>query len=251
MPGTETIALLILVLARLSGVFLLVPIPGLKSVPALPKILLTVALSVTLLPSIPALQAPVGGIAQLVLWLIGEFAFGLAVGLFVGLLTESLIFGLQSIAVQAGFAYASTIDPNSSADSGVLQALALITSNLLFFEFGGDAMVIRAFTRSLLVWPPGSGSPGWTAAGSIAGFGSSMLELGMRLALPIAALLLLADLSLALMARIQPQMQLLSLAFPIKLLGALAFIAILLPVAPVLYKAGLHQAVRHLERFIR
>lgn len=251
MSGMQTLTGFFLMLARLGGMLVYVPIPGMKSAPGVTKVLLAVSLSITLLPVSPAFHIQPSGIGQLAVWLIGEMTFGLIVGLFVGLLAESLIFGLQAIAVQAGFSYASTFDPNSEADSGVLQALAQITSNLLFFQFGGDGMVIRAFSRSLTCWPPGSGGLGWSTVEAISSFGAAMFDLGLRLALPIAALLLLADMSLALMARIQSQLQLLSLAFPIKMLGSLAFLAMLLPVVPVLYRSGMQQALSHLSRLIK
>lgn len=251
MIDPQAVTGLLLMLARLGGMLVYVPIPGVKSAPGAAKLLLAVSLSVTLLPSTPAFHIQPSGIGQMALWMIGEMTFGLMVGLFIGFLAESLVFGLQTIAVQAGFAYSSTIDPTSEADSGVLPAVAQITSNLLFFHYGGDGMVIRAFSHSLTRWPPGAGGPGWSAAEAIVGFGTSMFDLGMRLALPIAALLLLTDLSLALMARIQSQLQLLSLAFPVKMLGSLVFLAMLLPVVPILYRAGMQQAMNHLSRLVK
>lgn len=251
MSGMPSITAMFLVLARLGSILVFVPIPGIRSAPGVAKVLLAVSLSITLLPSATAFQVEPAGVGQLVLWLVGEMTFGLTVGLVVGSLSDGLVFGLQSIAVQAGFSYASTIDPNSEADSGVLQALAQIASNLLFLQFGGDGLVIRAFSQSLVRWPPGSGGPGWPAAESLVHFGSAMLELGVRLAIPVAALLLLADISLALMARIQSQLQLLSLAFPVKMLGSLAFLAMLLPAMAILYRSGIQQAAIQISRLVR
>lgn len=251
MTGSQAITGLVLMLARLGGMLVYVPIPGVRNAPSATKVLLAVSLSATLLPSTPAFRLQPTGMGQVALWLMSEITFGLMVGLFVGFLAESLIFGLQTIAVQAGFSYSSTIDPNSEADSGVLQALAQITSNLLFFQFGGDGMVVRAFSHSLNRWPPGSANPGWPAVEAVTAFGTSMFELGLRLALPIAALLLLTDLSLALMARIQSHLQLLSLAFPIKMLGSLAILAMLLPVVPVLYRSAMQQAANHVGQLVK
>lgn len=251
MSDMQVITGLLLMLARFGGMLVYVPIPGNKSAPGATKALLAICLSVTLLPATPAFHLQPADIGQLAIWLVGEMIFGLMVGLFVGFLAESLTFGLQAIAVQAGFSYASTIDPNSEADSGVLQALAQIMSSLLFLQYGGDGIVIRAFAQSLTRWPPGGGVPGWSVVEALAAFGSSTFELGLRLALPIAALLVLADISLALMARIQSQLQLLSLAFPVKMLGSLVFLAMLLPVVPILYRSGMHQAISHLGRLIK
>lgn len=251
MDASQIITSWFLMLARLGGMLVYVPIPGAKSAPGVTKVLLAASLCIALLPSATHYRVQPANIGQLALWLLGELTFGLTVGLIVGFLAESLIFGLQTIAVQAGFSYSSTIDPNSEADSGVLPALAQITSNLLFFQYGGDGVVLRAFTHSLTRWAPGAGSPGWSTTDTIAGFGNAMFDLGLRLALPIAALLLLTDICLSLTARIQSQLQLLSLAFPVKMLGSLAFIAILFPVVPVLYRSGLQQAIIHLCQIIK
>lgn len=54
-----------------------------------------------------------------------------------------------------------------------------------------------------------------------------MLTLALRIALPLIALLTLIDVALALVGRLQPQLQLLSLAFPLKMLTSMALIIVL------------------------
>ena len=174
MSDMQLIAGPFLMLARIGGMLIYVPIPGTKSAPPLVKAVLAICLSVALLPATTSFHLQPAGFGQLAIWLVGEMIFGLMVGLFVGFLSEGLSFGLQAIAVQAGFSYASTIDPNSETDSGMLQALAQIISSLLFFQYSGEGVVIRAFSRSLTRWPPGGGSPGWSALEAISAFGSSM-----------------------------------------------------------------------------
>jgi flagellar biosynthesis protein FliR len=44
--------------------------------------------------------------------------------------------------------------------------------------------------------------------------GASLFAVGVRLALPVVALLVMVDVALALMGRLNQQLQLLSLAFP-------------------------------------
>jgi flagellar biosynthetic protein FliR len=48
-----------------------------------------------------------------------------------------------------------------------------------------------------------------------------MFSAGLRLAMPVIALLVMLDVSLALLGRLNQQLQLLSLAFPVKMLTAL------------------------------
>jgi flagellar biosynthetic protein FliR len=75
-----------------------------------------------------------------------------------------------------------------------------------------------------------------------------MLSLGVRLALPVVALLLLVDIALALMGRINAQLQLLSLAFPAKMLAALLLLAASAPIFPTLLE---HSGMRTVEALYR
>ncbi|WP_321476540.1 flagellar biosynthetic protein FliR [uncultured Paludibaculum sp.] len=241
----------LLVLARLGSALLFVPIPGVKAAPELTRAFLIVTLTASLFPLWPRYTGTASGAGVFVVWLVGELVLGLATGILIGFLSEMVVFAVQSVSVQAGFSYASSIDPNSEADSSVLQIVAQLLTNLMFFSAGADRFVLRAFARSLEVWPPGHVEVSRTAAQAVAGAGSMMMELGLRLALPIAALLLLTDITLALLGRIQAQLQLLSLAFPAKMLGALAAFAALVPLVPLLFRSGLERVSGVLGALIR
>jgi flagellar biosynthetic protein FliR len=66
-----------------------------------------------------------------------------------------------------------------------------------------------------------------------------LFSAGVRLALPITALLILVDFALALLSRLNAQLQLISLAFPIKILVALAMLAWMAPLfARILNQVG-------------
>jgi flagellar biosynthetic protein FliR len=235
----------LLVLTRVAGLFVAVPLPGAWAVAAPARALFALALALSLAPLWPRVVPR--GIGELALWLGTEAAFGLGVGLVLGFAAETLLFAAQSMALQAGFSYASMIDPGSQANSSVLQLLAQLTVNLLFFAAGLDHAALRAIARSLETFPPGSqwNGPAWLDA--IQAGGTAMMDLGLRLALPVAGLLLLADLTLALASRLQAQLQLLSMAFPLKMLLALVSLAALAPVVVWAHRAGARVALASLR----
>ncbi len=63
-------------------------------------------------------------IAMLIGWMLAEAGLGIAVGLAVAFLTEGFQMGAQIISLQAGYSFATTIDPTSGADSSVLLTIA-------------------------------------------------------------------------------------------------------------------------------
>jgi len=231
----------LLVLGRVGGIFTFVPIPGFKAAPSFPKILLCLALAVALLPFWPVVE-PAKTIGELVVSLASEAALGILIGVVVAFMAEALMVAMQAAGLQAGYSYASTIDPSSEADTTVLQTIGGLAANLLFFAAGLDRQVVRAVVASLESYPPGTYLPKLATARAVFDFGAHVFVIGLRLALPVVALLLLVDVALALMGRVHAQLQLLSLAFPAKMLVALALLTVIFPVVPILYREMAAQA---------
>ncbi len=224
-----------LVLARVAGAFSVVPLPGRGAFPAGARIVLSLAITAALLPVWPVVEPAGIRPGMFLAWLLPEIAFGLTVGVAVGMLNEAFVLASQIFGLQAGFGYATTIDPTSQADSSVLQILAHLSAGLLFFSAGLDREVIRTFALSLERWPPGSYAVTPDLVELLVHAGAVMFSTAVRLALPVVGLLLLVDVSLALLGRINAQLQLLMLAFPAKMLASVAVLALITSSLPALY----------------
>lgn len=221
----------LVVLARVSGFFVFVPLPGINAVPASSRIVLALALTFCLLPLWPPIEAEVQT-GELVIWAIFEFAIGLVTGVGVAFLLESFQVAAQSIGLQAGFSYASTIDPSTQADIAVLQTVLQLFSGVLFFALGLDRHVLRLLAIGL------DGRPSRAVISKVFNpqviiqFGSWMLGVGMRLALPVMGFLVILDLTFAVLSKVHSQLQLLSLSFSVKMLAGLAMFAATLSLCP-------------------
>ena len=221
----------LLTLARVGGALTFTQMPGMSAVPARARVTLAAAVTLALAARWPAVNAPVG-LATLAGWAVAEAAVGIAIGLAAAFTLEVFAMAAQIFGLPAGFSYASTIDPFSQADSGVLVVFAQIVSGMLFFAMGFDREIVRLFAASLDGFPAGTWRPAGLSAQPLIGLGAALFSAGLRLALPIVALMAMLDLTLALLGRLNQQLQLLSLSFPIKMLAALAALAWILPLFP-------------------
>ena len=226
----------LLVLARISGVFVYLPLPGLQAGPSAPKILLSMILTFGMFSRWPVLDPAPTSMVQITGWMLAEAAIGLATGLAVGIIIEAILFAAQAISTQAGFAYASTIDPNTEADSTVLLILAQLTAGLLFFAMGFDRVLLAVLSRSLETHPPGAFIASRASVEALVMLGSNIFSTGLHLALPLMTLLFLIDLSIGLLGHLNSQLQLISLAFPAKMVAALAALSLLVLLIPKLYQ---------------
>ena len=225
----STMYAFLLVLSRVAGLITFLPVPGFRNAPDVMRAGFALAVTFALFPVWPSLPNALPSIGQLTAWIIAEAGFGLAMGLAVVFLTEALQLATQVLGLQAGYGYASTIDPTSQADAGVLQVITMLISSLLFLTLGLDAQVFRVLAASLEHFPAGSWAPTASSLDGIVRLGGAMFSLGLRIAMPVVALLVLLDISLAVLGRMQQQLQLLSLAFPLKMLAALLLLASLAP----------------------
>ena len=226
----------LLVLVRVAGVFTFLPLPTVTAGPGAARIVLSIACTLSLFSRWPAID-PVGvTLSVLAIWVLVEAVLGLAAGVLVGMMAEAIVMGMQILGFQAGYGYASTIDPNTQSDSGILLVIAQLFAGMLFFAFGWDRQLILIFANSLEAHPPGSWTPTLPMANELIRAGSAIFSTGLRLALPVAGMLLLVDLTLALVGRVNAQVQLVSMAFPMKMMLALSMLAMTLTAYPQLYE---------------
>lgn len=224
-----------LTLIRISGIFVFLPIPGAQSGPSVARIAFSLACTLAVAPLWPKIEG-VPTPSMLVYWALGEAAFGLFAGVAVGWIAEIFTMGAQALSVQAGYSFASTFDPNTQADSGILMIFGQLMAGLLFFATGLDQQLIRAFAMSLEACPPGTFLASPSLATALIRLGGEVIGLALRLALPVIGLLLFVDLVLGVLGRVNSQMQVISLSFPVKMVVSIVMLASLLTVFPLLYK---------------
>jgi flagellar biosynthetic protein FliR len=244
----STIYAFLLVLARVGGLLAFLPVPALRNAPMIFRAVLAFVTTIALFPVWPHLPDASPSVGQLTVWAFSEMGFGLVAGLAVAILNEGFQVGAQVLGMPAGFGYAQTIDPNSQADSGVLQVIMMLLTALLFFSLGFDSVVIRILAASFEKYPAGTWSLTAASLDSVIHLGAGMFSLGLRLALPVVALLLLIDVALALLGRMQQQLHLLSLAFPIKMIAALGVLTALVPIFPKLFSGAAAHTISALWR---
>jgi len=233
----------VLVLARVGGAFIFVPLPGINASPGVARVVLAVSFTLALFPRWPQANLAAPYIGGLVVAMIAELALGLTIGVAVAVLNEAFLMAGQIIGLQAGYAYASTVDPTTQADSGILVVFSQLIGGLLFFALGLHREVIRAFARSLDAFPPGSYVLTPAGAEKIVRLGAGMFSVGLRLAMPVLALLLLVDVAMALLGKLNQQLQLLILAFPVKMMATIVLLASMAVLFPRVYRGYAEQVL--------
>jgi flagellar biosynthetic protein FliR len=245
--SAATLIAFLLVLSRMLGVFVFVPMPFKDAGPSMARVVLALGCAVALYPCWPQVQMNQLSLSTTAALMFSDAALGAAIGLMVSFLAEAFTLGAQSLAVQAGYGYASIVDPTTSADSDVMAVLAQLLSGLFFFTTGLHRFLIKIFADTLTSLPPGQFVLTQGLAKEVIRIGSGIFSFGLRLALPIIGLMLMAEVTLALLGRISSQLNMSMHAFPIKMMLTLIVLSSILVVAPHLYQSYAEEIFRGLR----
>src|SRR5688500_12159611 len=102
------LSLFTLVFCRVGGLFLVAPLFSRRGVPLRARVLLAVAISICLVPVVPAPAAAGGDAAAGAAGMAGELSIGVAIGLLARLLLTAFQLAGEIIAFQMGFSLAAS-----------------------------------------------------------------------------------------------------------------------------------------------
>ncbi|MBI2939770.1 MAG: flagellar biosynthetic protein FliR [Chloroflexi bacterium] len=213
----------LLMFVRIATAYFLAPVLGNRSTPRLAKIAFAAVTTFILLP----IHAPIhssGGAAtpatslSFALLLAQEFLVGAVIGYSVQVLFAAIQMGGQLIGIQVGLNIATAIDPISAEQqiSYIDQFYAILTA-LVFLAIDGHHGLILALSRSFEVLPLNTFVFNEALEARLLALTAEMFAIALRIALPVLAALLLADVGMMIIGRMLPQMNVFLVGLPLKL----------------------------------
>lgn len=219
----------LLILLRVSSAFLIIPVIFPKGTPNTLKVSFSAIIAYILSSFIPIVDPGFSNVLILILSFIYEVLNGLTIGFVIYLCFVGVSIAGGLMDMQIGFSMISLFDPTSGTNSTLFQKLFYTTSMVLFITIDGHHMIIRSIVESFKVVSPGSFALGSDSPMYIIGVFSNYFAIGIKIAIPLIAVLLLTDIILGLIARAVPNLNVLVLGLPIKILIGLTSISLLLP----------------------
>ena len=222
---------------RIGPLFAFAPPFTLLRVPGPVRLLLVLALAVTLLRLSPA--ATLIELPSFLIAALGEVSLGIAMALALQLAFSAIGMAGRALDIQAGFGLAFLIDPTTKAQTPLIGAIFAYAAGAVFFATSGPYDLLATLALSFERIPVGTAFAANGPGDLLAFLGTvSILALGV---VGLAMLILfLIDLVIALLSRTLPQMNVLVLGFQVKSLATL----FLLPATIGLSLASIARIVR-------
>jgi flagellar biosynthetic protein FliR len=219
-----------LVLTRVSGFLLVLPVFGSRLLPIQIKAAAAVLLSLFFCTTVPLGIDParISTLGALVL-LTSEAVYGLALGLIAALLFSVVQLSGHVIEQQMGLTMAEIIDPLTDEEVGPLASLLEMIFLLLFLSANGHHLFLLVLSKSYSAFPAGTIPTLSLLAGGVIETGSVMFVACLRLAAPLLAAFLLLMVALALLARLIPEMDIFFIGMPVQAALGLFLATVFMP----------------------
>ena len=159
-----------------------------------------------------------------------QVGIGLSVGFAARLIIASLEMAGEAIGLQMGLNFASFFDPVSGGQLSAVSRFLVQTFTLFFIVVNGHIFVLLAVIKSFEAFPVDGHFLDAVAQMRLHELGSALFSSALWLALPMMALLLFVNLTMGVITRIAPQMNIFAVGFPITLTLGMIGITATLPV---------------------
>ena len=244
--------LFFLAFTRIMAVIIQVPVLGGQTIPSQYRIAFGGLLTIVLIPWKPA--APDAASLSFFMMAVAisrEVLLGTLVGFAASLTFAVIQIAGEVMGLGSGFSSGHIFNPALGDSGSAYNQFFLMMATLLFLVIDGHHGVLIALQRTFEVVPLNSN---WVLPGvePLLKMTAQLIASGLQLALPVLCALLLTDITLGLLARVAPQVQVYFLGLPLKVgvslvAMSLMFMAIL-PLLSNLYDRLGSRMLQLLER---
>ncbi len=226
-PGVASA--LVLVALRVGGLMLVAPMWSAKTVPMRLRTACLVLFAVLLLPS-ALTSAPAGGVAITPATFLGETLIGFAIGFAGAVIIAGVEAAGDVMSISIGLSGAAILNPTNGGQVMVLGQFMQLMALTLLLTAGGHVMMLEALADTFRILPLGGAIDMGGGARALAATGVTIFSAAIRFAAPVLGAIMLANVSLGVLSRAAPQLNIFSVAFPLQIGIGLLVLALTLSV---------------------
>ncbi len=227
--ATAFVGSLLWPMMRIGAMLLAMPVLGTRLLPTRVKIILTLVLSVLVVPLLPPVPAvePLS-LAGLMIS-VQQILIGLAMGFTLQLVFGALMIAGESIAMSMGLGFASMVDPTNGVNVPVISQFFIIVGTLLFLAFGGHLVLFQLVISSFQSLPISATGVDRGGLWALAAWGSQMFIGALWVAIPALVSMLVITLAMGVMTRAAPQLNIFSVGFPVTMFAGFIILMLVMP----------------------
>jgi flagellar biosynthetic protein FliR len=228
LAGNE-LAGFVLVLARLTPLFLLAPPFSSTMIPPRVRVIIAVALAIGLTPIAMHGQHVPGDVLKLGALVLAGGLVGLGFAFAFAVLFAAVESAGALADIGAGFSYGSLINPLNNEAAGAFTPVFSLFAITVFFAIGGEAWLLRGLYRTFQLVPLTSAPRIDTLVSVSERTFSTVFTSALEIAAPVLIALLITDVAFGVVSRVVPQLNVFAIGFPAKVVVGLLVVTACIP----------------------
>jgi len=169
---------------------------------------------------------------------IKEILTGYIMGFVVNLIFMSIIIMGEVLGFQIGFTMASMVDPMSNVNNNILTIFSLLLATTIFIAINGHYYFVWAIKESFQYIPPGVSIVKIGSLNYIVFLIKKVFLLAIKIGAPGIATVIAVDITLGLIGKVSPKIQIIFVGFPLKIALGLIALSFIFSISFGLWKNG-------------
>jgi flagellar biosynthesis protein FliR len=219
-----------LVFLRIIAFVIAWPVFGTPSVPTPVKVLLALVLSVVIFPVIGFKNSQLITINdQLIFMSFREIVVGLLLGYLLRFFFFAISIGGEMVGISSGLASAQIFNPAMGTQTNVMEQAHLILATLFFLTINGHHLFLQGLVQSYELVPIADIGIKYQSFAIISETFRDAFVMGIKLASPIIMAVFIANVTMGLLGRAVPQLNVMVMSFQVTIMITVAVFIITVP----------------------
>lgn len=245
------LVLFIFPLARIMALLATAPIFSNATLPRRARIILGLVITYAIAPILPS-SANISAGSWIGLAILAEqILIGLIMGMTLRIVFAAIDLAGDLIGLQMGLSFAVFYDPQSSGQTPVITEFLSLFASLIFLAMNGHLVSLAALAESFTLLPISAQPFSIHGFSGLLSWSGAMFSSGLLLSLPLVTALLIANLSLGVLTRMAPTLNLFAIGFPVTLAAGFIVLSLSLPYMDAALERLYEQGFNALEAILK
>ncbi len=227
--STTSFLTYVLILFRVSGIMIFAPVFGSGMLPAQVKIAASMVIALALLPVTATPLPQTLSTAFMLQAALAETIVGLIIGYAASLVFIACQLGGMQIGQQMGTEIGSVFNPFLETQSSLVGEFYFIFATFIYLGIGGHRMFLAALVDSFDTMPLGTMALGGRTLDMVITLFGQLFIVAFAISAPAVLALFLVTVAMGFVARTVPQMNILVVGFPVRVIIGLIVMMVSLP----------------------
>ncbi|EDP69231.1 flagellar biosynthetic protein fliR/B [Carnobacterium sp. AT7] len=241
---------IILIFIRVTSFIVVSPGFSFKGLPSVAKIALSMGITLAAYSAVPVMEQEAGTVLFAVL-VIKEVLLGIALGFITKLFFTAVEIAGNFVDFQVGFSMGAVYDPSMGINVSYYGKIYYWLSMCVFYLTNLHHVVIKSLVKSFTTVPISNSNLGDFGVEGMMKLLGIIFEIAFNIAVPMMIVALLTEVILGLISRSVPQINVLILGMPLKIVASFVMILVLLPTLVKNIQTTLPLMVKYMNEFMQ